>query len=151
MYIDQDTSPYNFIAIHIYIRMYCTVLPQLLKTSDISHANECQHLTARIGPATSCMCLHVGQSPTYSKFTYTHIIIYTNTITCVSEWGMICVLQASWLRKWKLQGSPKSIKKNKNCQQLVTAYKVRRNAITSSTYIECMCTIYCGCVKYIHT
>ena len=32
--------------------------------------------------------------------------------------------QTSWLRKWKLQGSAKSIKKNKNCHQLVAAYKV---------------------------
>jgi len=32
--------------------------------------------------------------------------------------------QASWLKKWKLVGNAKNIKKNKNCQQLIAAYKV---------------------------
>lgn len=31
---------------------------------------------------------------------------------------------AAFLRKWKLTGIPKSIRKNRNCSQLVAAYKV---------------------------
>ena len=31
---------------------------------------------------------------------------------------------AAFLRKWKLTGVPKSIRKNRNCSQLVAAYKV---------------------------
>lgn len=46
------------------------------------------------------------------------------------------VTQASWLRKWKLQGSPKSIKKNKNCHQLVAAYKVR---VTCPVCVHMLC------------
>lgn len=33
---------------------------------------------------------------------------------------------AAFLRKWKLTGVPKSIRKNRNCSQLVAAYKVGR-------------------------
>jgi hypothetical protein len=31
---------------------------------------------------------------------------------------------SAFLRKWKLTGSTKSIRKNRNCSQLVSAYKV---------------------------
>jgi E3 ubiquitin-protein ligase HECTD1 len=46
--------------------------------------------------------------------------------------------KASWLRKWRLQGSPKSIKKNKNCQQLVAAYKdfVNSEVHSASTAVQ---------------
>ena len=31
---------------------------------------------------------------------------------------------SEWLRRWKLHGTPKNIKKNRNCRQLIAAYKV---------------------------
>ena len=37
---------------------------------------------------------------------------------------MVLLFQSSWLKKWKLTGAVKSIKKNKNCPQLIAAYKV---------------------------
>lgn len=37
---------------------------------------------------------------------------------------------AAFLRKWKLSGVPKSIRKNRNCSQLVAAYKVLYDTLT---------------------
>ena len=36
---------------------------------------------------------------------------------------------AAFLRKWKLSGVPKSIRKNRNCPQLVEAYKVLKDTL----------------------
>lgn len=38
--------------------------------------------------------------------------------------GVCVCVQVSWLKKWKLHGNAKSIKKNKNCHHLIAAYKV---------------------------
>lgn len=39
---------------------------------------------------------------------------------------------AAFLRKWKLSGVPKSIRKNRNCSQLVAAYKVLYDTLTGT-------------------
>ena len=39
---------------------------------------------------------------------------------------------AAFLRKWKLTGIPKSIRKNRNCSQLIAAYKVHLRVPTST-------------------
>ena len=43
---------------------------------------------------------------------------------------------AAFLRKWKLSGVPKSIRKNRNCPQLVEAYKVlKRHSYMDLNYL----------------
>ena len=41
--------------------------------------------------------------------------------------------QPSWLKKWKLNGMVKSIKKNKNCPQLIAAYKVGAGGVMEAS------------------
>lgn len=49
---------------------------------------------------------------------------------------------AAFLRKWKLTGVPKSIRKNRNCSQLVAAYKVGRVLHVAGWLAR---TIFCSC------
>ena len=46
-------------------------------------------------------------------------------VMCLLYGCHVIAVQPSWLKKWKLHGSMKSTKKNKNCNQLISAYKVR--------------------------
>ena len=48
-----------------------------------------------------------------------------------------------WLRRWKLHGTTRNIKKNRNCKQLVAAYKVR----THNCNLALVCTYVC---MYVH-
>lgn len=50
---------------------------------------------------------------------------------------------SAFLRHWKLTGTNKSIRKNRNCSQLIAAYKVYV-CIQTFFYYEWLCALFCS-------